>query len=444
MRFLTDLASAGDDPLPSTSSSSAATGGPSPGEEEGMVADYLRTVNREAEMLNQSLEFIDNRSRARWNRGQQVSSTSRLSTLRVPPALFAHELGSLAGDDGAGAGIDEVPNRMHMAFPDWQPMSLAEFNMHMADRFSLQADGAARQRRRSSRARPQTTMTAQQSHSSSSPSSSSSTALPNSTTASDSNSSSPWAFSGSGSSSEGEGGSHTMSIPYQNLVVMESGVPAAAESDVIVVDSDTDEDDVVISQVTLPSQQPSSGGRRVELRPIRPPRPHPSRSRRQRGHFVHGGDRGMPPVTPAAPSVLPGAAVELIDREDDDAFIATHHGIAPGNAVRLIPRFLWHPLGTTVSSFEDLLELAEQLGPARPQGLSKEVISNLPLREIETEMNITDVNFSNKCVVCLSEFEVGEKVRTLPCVHEFHQPCIDQWLEGHKTCPICRVEIRTM
>lgn len=70
----------------------------------------------------------------------------------------------------------------------------------------------------------------------------------------------------------------------------------------------------MISQVTLPSQQPSSGGRRVELRSIRPPRPHLSRSRRQRGHFVHGGDRGMPPVTPAAPSVLPGAAVELIDR----------------------------------------------------------------------------------------------------------------------------------
>lgn len=238
MQFLSDLTSAGGDPLPSTTSSSAAAGGPSPDDEEGMVADYVRTVNREAEILNQSLEFIDHRSRARRNRSRQAS-TSGLSTLRVPPAFFAHELGSLASGSG-GTGIDEQPNRMHMSFSDWQPMSLTEFNRHMANRMSLQTEGVTRQRHRSARARPQTTTTAQShSNSGSIPSSSSSSTLPNSTTASDSNSSPPWLFSGS--SSDGEGGSHTMSIPYQNLVVVESGSPAAAESDVIVVDSDTDE-----------------------------------------------------------------------------------------------------------------------------------------------------------------------------------------------------------
>ncbi|PWA50495.1 Zinc finger, RING/FYVE/PHD-type [Artemisia annua] len=45
------------------------------------------------------------------------------------------------------------------------------------------------------------------------------------------------------------------------------------------------------------------------------------------------------------------------------------------------------------------------------------------------------------CAVCLSEFEEGEELRTLPdCMHSFHVPCIDMWLYAHRSCPICRME----
>ncbi|KAF5794861.1 putative transcription factor C2H2 family [Helianthus annuus] len=45
------------------------------------------------------------------------------------------------------------------------------------------------------------------------------------------------------------------------------------------------------------------------------------------------------------------------------------------------------------------------------------------------------------CAVCLSEFEEGEELRTLPkCMHSFHVPCIDMWLCSHRSCPICRVD----
>ena len=40
--------------------------------------------------------------------------------------------------------------------------------------------------------------------------------------------------------------------------------------------------------------------------------------------------------------------------------------------------------------------------------------------------------------ICLCDFEAGDMLRQLPCSHEFHQPCIDSWMERHRTCPLCR------
>uniref|UniRef100_A0A8C3K4Z1 RING-type E3 ubiquitin transferase n=1 Tax=Calidris pygmaea TaxID=425635 RepID=A0A8C3K4Z1_9CHAR len=48
-----------------------------------------------------------------------------------------------------------------------------------------------------------------------------------------------------------------------------------------------------------------------------------------------------------------------------------------------------------------------------------------------------------KCTICLSMLEDGEDVRRLPCMHLFHQVCVDQWLATSKKCPICRVDIET-
>ncbi|CAI0396315.1 unnamed protein product [Linum tenue] len=44
-----------------------------------------------------------------------------------------------------------------------------------------------------------------------------------------------------------------------------------------------------------------------------------------------------------------------------------------------------------------------------------------------------------ECSICLEEFEAGVDVRRLgSCGHLFHLICIDQWLEGQATCPLCR------
>ncbi|GAV86085.1 zf-RING_2 domain-containing protein [Cephalotus follicularis] len=49
---------------------------------------------------------------------------------------------------------------------------------------------------------------------------------------------------------------------------------------------------------------------------------------------------------------------------------------------------------------------------------------------------------SSDCAVCLSEFEKGEKTRTLKCKHTFHKDCLDRWLQQYwATCPLCRTKV---
>ena len=48
---------------------------------------------------------------------------------------------------------------------------------------------------------------------------------------------------------------------------------------------------------------------------------------------------------------------------------------------------------------------------------------------------------NNECIICLSEFEVGDSITTLPCVHIFHNECIKNWLKNNNHCPICKFEI---
>merc|ERR1712032_1527702 len=42
------------------------------------------------------------------------------------------------------------------------------------------------------------------------------------------------------------------------------------------------------------------------------------------------------------------------------------------------------------------------------------------------------------CSVCLLGLEPGEQVRTLPCGHVFHRPCVDRWFSRSNRCPLCR------
>nr|ACU19670.1 unknown [Glycine max] len=47
----------------------------------------------------------------------------------------------------------------------------------------------------------------------------------------------------------------------------------------------------------------------------------------------------------------------------------------------------------------------------------------------------------SECLICLEEFHVGNQVRGLPCTHNFHVECIDEWLRLNVNCPRCRCSV---
>ncbi|KFU95213.1 RING finger protein 165, partial [Chaetura pelagica] len=103
-------------------------------------------------------------------------------------------------------------------------------------------------------------------------------------------------------------------------------------------------------------------------------------------------------------------------------------------------------------SYEELLQLEDRLGSVS-RGAVQNTIERFTFphkykkrRPQEGKAEQEDGEESDtdeKCTICLSMLEDGEDVRRLPCMHLFHQVCVDQWLATSKKCPICRVDIET-
>ncbi|XP_035992263.1 E3 ubiquitin-protein ligase Arkadia isoform X2 [Fundulus heteroclitus] len=89
-------------------------------------------------------------------------------------------------------------------------------------------------------------------------------------------------------------------------------------------------------------------------------------------------------------------------------------------------------------------DIDQQLTPEDWASIGKNMHATPESRKLhgkQDEDEGADEDTEEKCTICLSILEEGEDVRRLPCMHLFHQLCVDQWLLTNKKCPICRVDI---
>ncbi len=97
-----------------------------------------------------------------------------------------------------------------------------------------------------------------------------------------------------------------------------------------------------------------------------------------------------------------------------DLLQIVHHLSQRGGTVGFELRYVTDPS----LDYESLVRLDEQLMRQR-NAAPKDVISALP------EVVATESDLDIRCVVCMCDVELGEKLRLLPCAHKYHKNCID-------------------
>lgn len=56
-----------------------------------------------------------------------------------------------------------------------------------------------------------------------------------------------------------------------------------------------------------------------------------------------------------------------------------------------------------------------------------------------TQQHTRGGDSNHTCAICLEQYECGENIRELPCLHQFHGECIDEWLlQQTSLCPLCK------
>lgn len=71
------------------------------------------------------------------------------------------------------------------------------------------------------------------------------------------------------------------------------------------------------------------------------------------------------------------------------------------------------------------------------------VVNSFPLKNHQKLQTVGSGDDVEQCYICLAEYEEGDKIRVLPCRHEYHMLCVDKWLkEIHGICPLCRADVR--
>ncbi|KAL5752989.1 hypothetical protein ACOSP7_023167 [Xanthoceras sorbifolium] len=87
-------------------------------------------------------------------------------------------------------------------------------------------------------------------------------------------------------------------------------------------------------------------------------------------------------------------------------------------------------------SYEELLELEEEIGPVTTRLSSNSILIHLKQRKYQLEASTPAEG--DLCCVCQEEYVAGDNIGKLDCGHEYHADCISQWLVLNNTCPVCK------
>lgn len=73
--------------------------------------------------------------------------------------------------------------------------------------------------------------------------------------------------------------------------------------------------------------------------------------------------------------------------------------------------------------------------------IAKKTTDDSTLKSLR-EVIATHAHTSETCLICILDYECGDKMTILPCNHLFHADCVGIWLREHsQACPLCNAVV---
>lgn len=114
-------------------------------------------------------------------------------------------------------------------------------------------------------------------------------------------------------------------------------------------------------------------------------------------------------------------------------------------------RFTLSDLSWNQSEYQSVPE------PPRKRGLTQAQINKLPVnlyngkakklklarekRSGKKPVECCENSSNDSCAICILDYTIGDKLKTLPCSHQYHKNCVDKWLKLRSNCPMCKFDL---
>ncbi|XP_014664294.1 PREDICTED: uncharacterized protein LOC106806751 isoform X2 [Priapulus caudatus] len=160
-------------------------------------------------------------------------------------------------------------------------------------------------------------------------------------------------------------------------------------------------------------------------------------------HHLHHYHHGPPRLHHLNISIAPGVPPPI--HEIPSAYPPPPYPMMPHLPRHMQARMTGRMYARPLPTYEELIHLEEQIGivnrGASPTTIERNTYPHKYKKIVRVIEDENQEEVSERCTICLCDFEENEDVRRLPCMHLYHTVCVDQWLVTNKHCPICRVDI---
>ncbi|KAK3157176.1 hypothetical protein QOZ80_2AG0117160 [Eleusine coracana subsp. coracana] len=106
-----------------------------------------------------------------------------------------------------------------------------------------------------------------------------------------------------------------------------------------------------------------------------------------------------------------------------------------------LPLVVSRPAASVAPAADHHAQVGVGVGEKAAAAEAERLIAKLPLFTLASSLAAVPKS-SRDCAVCQSAFRHDDELRLLPaCRHAFHSRCVDPWLRGNPSCPLCRASI---